>query len=316
MTLFDLSTYVAKTREPVCQRYQRRTVCGMGPPSSGGLAVAQALAFLDGRNLGNGLNAPALHAIAEAQTLAFAHRNRYVADSDFVAVPNLLDPGYLAERGALISREQTMGEAEPGNPPAFEGRNGADATRESPGTTHISVIDANGNAVSMTSSIESAFGARLMVGGFLLNNQLTDFSFRPVDDDGTPIANRVEAKKRPRSSMAPTLVYAEDGGLEMIVGSPGGSRIIPYVIKGIIGHVNWGWNAQEIAASPNFGSRNGPFEIEEGHEGAPYIAELEALGHTIRAASMTSGLNLIILRGDGRLEGGTDPRREGVVLGD
>ena len=152
--------------------------------------------------------------------------------------------------------------------------------------------------------------------GFLLNNELTDFSFRDKDDDGAPIANRVEPGKRPRSSMAPTMVFAENGHLELVLGSPGGSRIIPYVVKGVIASIDWGMNPQAVAALPNFGSRNGPFEIEEGYEGAPYIPLLEERGQTVRAATMTSGLNIIRVLPDGTLEGGTDPRREGEALAD
>ncbi len=319
MTLIDLADYVAKVRDPVCSRYRRRTVCGMGPPSSGGLAVGQTLALLDGRWIGPTMSDTALHRIAEAEKLAFADRNRYVGDSDFVAVPakGMLDRAYIASRRALIDPDRAMEKAEPGEPPAIEPVvNGADASRENPGTSHISIVDANGNAVSMTTTIESAFGARLMVRGFLLNNELTDFSFRPEDDAGRPIANRVEPGKRPRSSMAPTLVFAESGALELVLGSPGGSRIIPYVVKGIVGAIDWRLDAQAVADLPNFGSRNGPFEIEEGHEGSAFIPRLEQRGHTIRVGAMTSGLNIIKVKPNGTLEGGSDPRREGVALAD
>ncbi|MEM9207156.1 MAG: gamma-glutamyltransferase [Pseudomonadota bacterium] len=316
MTLLDLADYVAKRRPAVCGPFRGRTVCGMGPPSSGGLTVIQALGLVGRTSVSPAYSASGLHRLAEAQKLAFADRNRFIADNDFVAVPDLLNSGYVASRRQLIDPEQAIERAEPGNPPALPEPVGVDGSAESPGTTHISIVDQNGNAVSMTSSIESAFGSRLMVRGFLLNNQLTDFSFRPKDEDGTPIANRVQPKKRPRSSMAPTIVFAPDNNVEMVVGSPGGSRIIPYVIKGIVGHLDWGLNAQAIASSPNFGSRNGPFEIEEGFEGEPYIAELETKGQTIRASGMTSGLNIIIRRGPASLEGGTDPRREGLVIAD
>lgn len=318
MTLDDLAAYTAVIRDPVCTPYRRHLVCGMGPPSSGGLAVGQTLALLDGLRLGPTMSDAALHRIAEAQKLAFADRNFYVGDSDFVTVPpDLLDPGYIAMRRQLIAPDSAMEKAEPGTPPSvLQERNGRDATRENPGTSQISVVDKAGNGVSMTTSIESAFGSRLMVRGFLLNNQLTDFSFRPIDSDGRAIANRVEAGKRPRSSMAPTLVFAEDGRLEAVLGSPGGSRIIPYVVKGVIGHVDWRLDPQQIANLPNFGSRNGPFEIEEGFEGLAFVPLLEQRGQTIKPSGMTSGLNMIVRRSDGTLVGGTDPRREGVVIAD
>lgn len=319
MTLIDLSEYVAKERAPVCSRYRRHTICGMGPPSSGALAVSQTLSLLDGERLGTTMSSRALHLIAEAEKLAFADRNRYVADSDYVSVPaaGMLDPGYIAERRALIDAGKAMEKAEPGVPPMIEPvNNGVDASKEEPGTSQVSIVDGDGNALSMTTTIESAFGARLMVRGFLLNNELTDFSFRPVDGDGTPIANRVEAGKRPRSSMSPTLVFAEDGGLRMVLGSPGGSRIIGYVIKGVIAGIDWGLDAQSITALPNFGSRNGPFEIEDGYEESDFIQELEAIGQTIKVGAMTSGLNIIKVGSNGSLEGGSDPRREGVALAD
>ncbi|MEM6666700.1 MAG: gamma-glutamyltransferase, partial [Pseudomonadota bacterium] len=314
MTLDDLAAYSAIERPAVCADYRGHKVCGMGPPSSGGYAVGQALGILDGVRVTPAMSVDALHRIAEAQKLAFADRNFYVGDSDFVSVPSgMLDRAYLAERRGLIRLEATMEKAEPGIPPGATPV-GTDASNESPGTSHISIVDGAGNAVSMTTTIESAFGARLMVRGFLLNNELTDFSFRHMDEDERPIANRVAPGKRPRSSMAPTLVFGRDGGLDMVIGSPGGSRIIGYVIRGVIGHVDWGLDPQTIADMPNFGSRNGPFEIEEGFEDLPVIQELEARGHTVRASSMTSGLNIIVKRPDGSLAGGTDPRREGLVL--
>lgn len=319
MTLTDLSDYVAKSRPPVCSTYRRRTVCGMGPPSSGALAVSQTLALLDGSAIGPVMSDTALHRIAEAEKLAFADRNEYVGDTDFVSVPveGMLDASYIAERRRLIDPDKAIEEAEPGNPPMIEPvENGADATKESPGTSQISIVDGEGNALSMTTTIESAFGARLMVRGFLLNNELTDFSFLHTDDAGKKIANRVQPGKRPRSSMSPTLVFAEDGDLELVLGSPGGSRIIPYVVKGIVGAIDWKLDAQAIADLPNFGSRNGPFELEEGHEGSAFVPLLEQRGQTIRVAGMTSGLNIIRVRGDGSLEGGSDPRREGVALAD
>ncbi|MEM1306969.1 MAG: gamma-glutamyltransferase family protein, partial [Pseudomonadota bacterium] len=347
MSVDDLKAYRAVVRPPVCSAYRAFRVCGMGPPSSGALTVAQTLALvaplLDAGTRADALRPSWVHIIAEAQKLAFADRGRYIADPDVVAVPaTLLDPGYIAERRALIDRRRTATDVQPGLPPGVKKRSfGVDGSIESAGTSQISVVDRDGNAVSMTSSIESAFGARMMVGGFLLNNQLTDFSFRPTDDAGVAIANRVASGKRPRSSMAPTLIFRPDGELFAALGSPGGSRIILYVTKAIVALIDWELDAQEAAALPNFGSRGGPLELEippiadrltalldrlarrAGVSVAPRRSDQMALpapivmkgyGHRIRPARMTSGLQIIVRRDDG-LEGGADPRREGVARG-
>jgi gamma-glutamyltranspeptidase/glutathione hydrolase len=318
MTLRDLADYVARRRPPVCADYKRRTICGMGPPSSGGIAVAQTLAFLHGWSLDAPLSPQGLHLIAEAEKLAFADRDRYVADPDKTRVPaGLLDPDYLDARGDLLSLERTIRRAEPGTPPGLDGgAPGQGSGADRPGTSQISIVDGDGNAVSMTTSIESAFGARLMVRGFLLNNQLTDFSFEARDAQGRPVANRVEGGKRPRSTMAPTLVFAENGTLRMVLGSPGGSRIPLYVVKAIVGVLDWGLDAQAAADLANFGSRNGPFEIEEGFADLAAIQALRDRGHEIVTPEMTSGLNIIVRQADGTLEGGSDRRREGVALGE
>ncbi len=265
MTSTDLATYKALERDPICISYRTYNICGMGPPSSGMLTIAQVLKIIEPLDLGSTpLNQTALHLISEAEKLAYADRKRYMADHDFIEIPQgLLDARYLAKRRALIKPHKTMGKAKPGTPPAGKKRSGIDATTENNGTSHISIIDVQGNAISMTSSIEGAFGARLMVSGFLLNNELTDFSFRPTDKQDRLIANRVEPLKRPRSSMAPTMVFDRHGRLHMVVGSPGGSRIILYVLKTIIGHINWGQNARSLTHMPNFGSRNGPLELEK-----------------------------------------------------
>jgi gamma-glutamyltranspeptidase / glutathione hydrolase len=316
MTLEDLAGYRAVERPAVCGAYRDHTVCGMGPPSSGGLAVAMSLAYLDHVDLGDMPSLEALHLIGEAENLAFADRDRFVADSDFVDVPGgLLDPGYLASRAALIDPGHAGGHRDPGDPPAAAVLPGTDATREAPGTTQLSVVDAQGNAVTMTATIESAFGSRLFVDGFLLNNELTDFSFAPEDASGQPIANRVEAGKRPRSSMAPTLVFGPDGKLDMVLGSPGGSRIIPYVVKAIVGSIDWGLDPQAAAGLFNFGSRNGPFEIEDVQGTEGWAAALGDIGHEVRTDDMVSGLNIIAVEG-GKLVGGSDPRREGAAMGD
>ncbi|ESR24811.1 gamma-glutamyltransferase [Lutibaculum baratangense] len=312
----DMAAYEVVEREPVCAPYRGHEVCGMGPPSSGAHTVGMTLAMLERFDLGTEPTPRAMHLVAEAEKLAFADRDRYIADPDFVDVPDgLLDPRYLGERSGLIERYQSMGRAEAGTPPGSRRSPGTDGTKEAPSTSHISVVDADGNVVSMTTTIESGFGSRLMARGFLLNNELTDFSFAPDDEDGRPVANRVEAGKRPRSSMAPTIVLGPDGRPVFVMGSPGGSRIIPYVVKAVIALVDWGMDPQQAAALFNFGSRNGPFEIERMPGAERWRAQIEPFGHEVTLAEMTSGLHIIALR-DGRLEGGADPRREGEAAGD
>ena len=319
MTPADLDGYEAKERAPVCAPYRAWRVCGMGPPSSGGVSVAQTLMLLEGFDLAREpLSARALHLIGEAQALAYADRGRYLADPDFVNVPTgMLDKAYMARRRGLIRPERTNGKVAPGNPPGV-GKTpaGQGAGMERPGTSHLSIIDAQGNAVAMTSTIESAFGSGLMVAGFLLNNELTDFSFQPTDAAGRAVANRVEGGKRPLSSMAPTIVFDTDGRVRMVTGSPGGTRIILYVVKSLIAHLDWGLDAQGSAALINFGSRNrGVYELEATPL-APGIARgLQALGHTVKLSPMTSGTHIIVKRRYG-LKGGADPRREGAALGD
>ena len=317
LTSLDLENYRAIERAPICVSYRSYNICGMGPPSSGMLTLGQILKLIEPFDLGKQpLNKRALHLISEASKLAYADRNRYMADHDFVQIPlGLLAPPYLSKRSSLIKADQSMGKAKPGNPPSRKNLYGKDATKENKGTTHISIIDNAGNAVSMTSSIEGAFGAHLMVSGFLLNNELTDFSFRPKDKQGHPVANRVEALKRPRSSMAPTMIFDRQGRLHMVVGSPGGSRIILYVLKTIIGHIDWGLDANALVQLPNFGSRNGPLELEKAFGAEKIAASLHALGHKTRISPMTSGVHLILRQHDGYV-GAADPRREGVALGD
>ncbi len=322
MTLGDLAAYRVKVRPPVCTLYRGHRVCGMGPPSSGGLAVAQVLALLAPFDLGDApMNPRALHLIAEAEKLAYADRNRYVADPDAIAVPaGLLDPAYIAQRRGLIDPARAMSRAPPGLPPMGAGeRPGRDNSRAGKGTSHLVVVDGAGNAVSMTVTIEAGFGARRMVGGFLLNNELTDFAFRPRDREGRDVANRVGPGKRPRSSMAPTMVFDGKGRLVMLTGSPGGSRIILYVLKTLIAHLDWRLGAGASAALANFGARNrgdGLFEVEPGALAPTTRAVLERLGHKIAERRMVSGAHIIIRGPDGRWHGGADPRREGVALGD
>ena len=318
MTLGDLAGYAPKLRAPVCTTYRRHKLCGMGPPSSGGLTVAMTLKLLEPFDLGTEpLNADAAHLIAEAQKLAYADRARYMADDDFVPVPKgLLDDAYLTGRRTLIDAEKAMPHPAPGRPPGVRhGAFGRDNTVENVGTSHLSIVDSEGNAVAMTTTIEAGFGSGFMVRGFLLNNELTDFAFRPRDREGRPVANRVEGGKRPRSSMAPTLVFAPEGGLRMVVGSPGGTPIIVYVLKALIAHLDWGLDAQAAASLTNFGSFFGPFVIEPSPDATRLAPALRARGHTVRAAPLTSGTHIVVVRPDG-LEGGADPRREGVALGD
>ena len=258
-----------------------------------------------------------MHLIAEASRLAFADRNTYIADPDFVPVPSggLLDPAYLQLRASEIDPAMAGGTRFPGMPgPSADLRLAPDAQEKGLSTTHLSVIDGDGNGVSMTSSIENAFGSRLMSGGFLLNNQLTDFSFRP-EVGGAPVANRAEAGKRPRSSMSPTLVFDGSGKLVMTVGSPGGSRIIGYVAKTLIAALDWNMGMDAAIDAPNFVNRNGATDLEAGTELEALKPALEAMGHEVRLMSRASGLHGIRVTERG-LEGGADKRREGVAIGD
>ena len=314
----DLAGYRAKTRLAVCSLYRGRKVCGAGPPSSGAVAVSQVLSLIEPFDLGTAaLDAQAAHRIVEAQRLAFADRGRYLADPDFVAVPvdGLLDETYLAERRTLIDADKAQSQVSPGTPPNLARAFGRDHTKEKGGTSHVSVVDGEGDAFSLTTSIEFAFGARTMVRGFLLNNQLTDFSFRPEDAQGRTIANRVEAGKRPRSSMDPTMIFDADGDLEYVLGSPGGPGIILFNLKTIIGLIDWQMDAAEAAGLVNFGGTTRGVVVESGPAWDKLAADLEARGHTVRRMPMTSGQHVIAVTPEG-LEGGADPRREGVALGD
>ena len=312
----DLAGYKVVEREPVCgERLGGHRVCGMPPPSSGGLAVLQILTFAEAAAEQAPLSLASVHRFAEAGRLAYADRARYLADPAFVDVPMtaLLDPGYLTARARLIRPEISMGRASAGE---LTDRKtlGEDAPAELPATTHLVIVDAEGNAVSMTSSIEAAFGSRIMVRGFLLNNQLTDFSFRP-EVGGKPVANRVEPGKRPLSSMAPTVVYDSMGQIVGLLGSPGGSRIINYVAETLLALLAWNLSPAEAAALPHFGSRNGPTELERGTNVEALRPQLEKLGHDVKVDDMTSGLSVILHRG-GEWIGAADPRREGSARGE
>lgn len=318
ITLDDLKAYKVEERAPLCGRYRAYTLCGMGPPSSGAVAVQQILGMLEAKDIARlGASAEAAHWFAEAGKLAFADRALYLGDPAFVSVPTpgLIDEDYIRERAKLISPDKAMGKASAGIPPNKRAFLFAPSEGIENGTSHISVIDAAGNAVSMTTTIEDGFGARLMTkGGFLLNNELTDFSFAPTED-GKPVANRVEPGKRPRSSMAPTIVFDAFGRLYAVTGSPGGSQIIGYVAKTLVALLDWKMDPQRAVDLANFGSRNGPTELEKGSEAEAWKAALEARGHEIRLIEMTSGIQAIVKTPEGYL-GGADGRREGVAIGD
>ena len=359
MTVDDLSGYTVKKREPLCTPYRGKEICGMPPPSSGGIAVASTLGILEHLAMGDhkptdlDLNGGrpsvmGVHLISEAERLAYADRDKYVADTDFVPLPggspnSLLNSDYLAGRAALISEQHTMGTAKPGD---F----GLPTTPAPPipehGTSQISVVDAQGNAASLTTTVESAFGSFHMVDGFILNNQLTDFSAEPMGPDGVPVANRVQAGKRPRSSMAPTLVFESGqagtrGPLYAVLGSPGGSVIIQFVVKTVVGILDWGLDPQQAVSAVDFGAANspktnvggehpdidtsGPPGLAGDHD--PLVQGLRKLGHDVNLADQSSGLSAIVRDQSGGQErsdsgnvtgwvGGADPRREGLVMGD
>jgi gamma-glutamyltranspeptidase/glutathione hydrolase len=329
LTAQDIADYRPKVRAPVCSDYRSYTVCGMPPPSSGGIAVAQMLGMFETRDMAklaptDGVPGPdAVHLFSEVGRLAYADRNRYAADTDFVPLPGrglpaLIDKAYLAKRAALIG-ERSMGEAPAGNPLGLDVAWGRDNAIETPSTSHLVVVDSHGAGLSMTTTVEDAFGSRQMVDGFILNNQLTDFSFDSKDAAG-PIANRVEAGKRPRSAMSPTVVFdKKTGQLVLAVGSPGGPAIINYVAKVLVGTLDWGLNVQQAIALPNFGSRNGPTELEAGRFPQATVDALKARGHAVRQSEQNSGLHGIQrlpIHGEPWWFGGADPRREGVAKGD
>ena len=349
--LSDLANYRAVRRTPVCGTYRTTWVCGMGPPSSGGIAVAQTLGILENFDLSAPAALPTLvnseggkpsvlgvHLVSEAERLAYADRNKYVADTDFVSLPGngvstMIAKDYLKSRAALISTTRSIGTATAGIFPAQTAL--GSSTTEGRGTTHFSIVDKFGNVVVMTTTVESSLGSFHFTRGFLLNNQLTDFSFDPSDASG-PIANRVAALKRPRSSMAPTLVFnmAADGSrgdFLMATGSPGGASIIQFVVKTVVSAVDWKLDAQQATSMVNFGAANSPttgvggehpsIDVSNNGLNDPLLAGLRALGHTVSFAAQSSGVSTIIkTRTPGVavpvLVGGADPRREGIALGD
>lgn len=316
LTTEDFAQYEVKQRPPVCATYRIWQICGMGPPSSGGLTVGQILRLLEPFDLGQGgPSAASYHLLAEASKLAFADRGLYMADSDFVPMPKgLLNHAYLAERAKLIDPAHAMSKAKPGTPPWDEAQIWAPDTQpEKAGTSHFVVVDSYGNMISMTTTIETGFGSGLMSHGFLLNNELTDFSLAP-SEDGKPIANRVEGGKRPRSSMAPTIVL-RDGKPVLLIGSPGGSQIIGYVAQALIAILDWGMDPQVAIDLGHVVNRNGGTDIEEGSDALNYADGLVALGQSIKGRNMNSGLHVIRIDENG-LTGAADKRREGVAIGD
>jgi gamma-glutamyltranspeptidase/glutathione hydrolase len=336
MTLADLAGYQPKKRTPICHDHRAQgkgyRICGFPPPSSGAIAVGQILGILNNTNadtlpLENGLpGANWLHLYTEASRLAYADRDQYLGDPDFVQPPagswmSLLDPSYLAERARLIG-PQSMKVAKPGVPGPVKTSYAPAPIQPEYGTSHISIVDSYGNAVAMTTTIENLFGARQMVsvkggpGGFLLNNELTDFSFVPADAEGKPVANRVQPGKRPRSSMAPTLIFDKGTGeLAMNAGSMGGALIIHSVAKTLYGVLHWRLTPQQAIDLPNFGSLNGPSLLEAKRFPVATVEALRARGAEVRELVLPSGVQALQKTASGYL-GGADPRREGVVMGD
>jgi gamma-glutamyltranspeptidase/glutathione hydrolase len=318
LTAEDFAAYEARQRVPLQSTYRGYTVYGMPPPSAGGLATLQILGILEHFAIWQyaPLAIDSVHLIAEAGRLAYADRARYAADSDFVEVPvaRLLDRDYLAERSRLISLTQSLGTAPPGElHRAKVSQLGDDQALELPSTSHITIVDAQGQALAMTTSIEAAFGSRIMINGYLLNNQLTDFSLVP-SEQGRAVANRVEARKRPRSAMAPTLVFDQHGQFTLAVGSPGGSAIINYVVQTLVAMLDWQLDPQQAVSLPHYGSRNGPTELEQGRHLEALAPQLAARGHQVVLIELPSGLSAIRKTAEG-YTGGADPRREGTVKG-
>ncbi|MFT3817674.1 MAG: gamma-glutamyltransferase family protein [Rubrivivax sp.] len=339
MTLADLTAYKAKKRDAVCTTYRNAYyVCTMSPPSSGGIAIAQSLGILENFDLsqyppsnpaneGGVPSVMGVHLVSEAERLAYADRDKYVADTDYVPLPGngvstMIDKAYLQSRAALISTTKSLGTASAGD--LGDVPLGTDTTVEH-GTTHFSIVDTYGNVVSMTTTVESSMGSFHMVDGFLLTNQLTDFSASPVDGAGKPVANRVAPGKRPRSTMAPTLVFrgTAPGDFLMATGSPGGGTIIQYVLKTVVGALDWKLDAQQATSLVDFGASNSPTTSVDGANTTldltGLVAGLRALGHTVSTSAQSSGISTIMrVTKDGKtlLEGGVDPRREGIVLGD
>ena len=313
LTETDLQNYRAKMRPPVCAPYRKYKVCGMGPPTSGGMTVLQILKILENFDIASmpPLSPQAAHMFSQAARLAYADRAVYMADSDFEPVPveKLLNANYLKSRAALINPKKDLGAAKEG----LQKNAAAGFSPALPSTTHFSIRDKNGNALSMTSSIENAFGSTLLVRGFLLNNQLTDFSFAAKSEGGAPIANRAQGGKRPRSSMSPSIIFL-DGAPALIIGSPGGSRIINYTARAIIAVLDWKLDIQSALELPHYTNRNGATDLEKDTAAEKLKEPLESMGHKTNIRPLASGLHGIQII-NGKLEGGADPRREGIAAG-
>lgn len=319
LSLEDLEAYKVKERQAVCGDYRGYKICSMGQPSSGGLTLLMALGMVENFDLAAwGADDPkSWHVIAEASRLAFADRNQYMADPDFVTTPDtlLLQPDYLKARAAKIKVDKPLLNIKAGVPPGWDeaAARGNDSSIKPPGTSHLSIVDGYGNVLSMTTSIENAFGSRLMVGGFLLNNQLTDFSFNPYDENKLPVANRVEGGKRPRSSMTPTIIFDPEGQPFMAIGSAGGSRIIGYVLQRIISVIDWDMDIDRAIAAPHILHRGQKLELET--TGVHLAEDLKNHGHPVSVGEMNSGLTAIHFK-DGVMVGVADPRRDGIAMGE
>ena len=315
ITLADLANYTIKERPAICTKFRSYEVCGMGPPSSGAIGVGQILGMINAYPVGKMRDPQTLRLIGDATRLAFADRGRYLADADFVYVPSteLVDEQYLRSRASLLNKNIAIPTVAAGEPIAsLSQRRAPNSSIEQQSTTHVSIVDTYGNVLSLTSSIENAFGSRLMTNGFLLNNQLTDFSFKS-SSNGVPVANRVEGGKRPRSSMAPTIVL-QDGKPVLVIGSPGGSRIISYVANTIVAILDWGLDVQKAVSQPHAVNRFGTYEIEKATRLIEIKNSLKELGYDVTERSLNSGLNVIMIQ-NGSLFGGSDPRREGIAIG-
>ena len=316
MTLDDLASYEPVKREPVCGLYHEKRICGMAPPSSGGVNVYQILKMLENFELSEyGPDSVEFaNLYTQASAMSYADREKFIADSDFTNLPfaAMINTAYLQRRAENISVDKKWRRARAGNPYA-DANVALGTSMELPNTSHVSIVDKDGNAVSMTTSIEFMFGSGIMVEGFLLNNQLTDFSFSPTKDR-FPVPNRVEPGKRPRSAMSPTMVFDNEGNLELVVGSPGGSRIVSYVAQTIIGVVDFGLDIQQAINLPKITNRNDYTALEKGTPIASLESALKALGHKVKVVDLNSGLHGIQFK-SGKLIGGADPRREGVAVG-
>jgi len=316
LNTMDLATYQVKEREPICAPYRQYSICGMGPPSSGALTLGQIMGMLSHYPIAKmgPENIQSWRLLGDASRLAFADRGKYMADSDYVPMPTegLLAADYIEQRATLLKGDTALATTAAGKPPWSHAMNYAlDEAIELPSTSHFSIVDKDRNMVSITTTIENGFGSRLMVRGFLLNNELTDFSFRS-HADGVPIANRIEPGKRPRSSMAPTIVMKE-GEPYMAVGSPGGSQIIGYVAKTLVAHLDWGLNLQQAINLPNMNNRFGAFELEQATTAEQWAPKLEQLGFKVKVKELNSGVQAIRIDGKS-LMGAADPRREGKVI--